>query len=280
MEGSIKNTPTRISFIKKLYKKISHLIGINRNEKQPNDSEFKLVSDNQDYWNQDYSNSNLAQDAHWKDKGIFEDQQRWLSLGKEHLDLITSYASVLNLQMPVKQILEWGCGGGANAVHFAPLTEKFIGIDINQENLDECNKQILDCGFNNFHPVLINSATPESILNEKISKVDLFICTYVFELFPSPSYGLNVLQLANKLLRDNGIAFIHIRYNDGRIELKSKQSDYKKNAYFMTTYTLEEFWEKSKEFGFEPLGIFLKPKQPLVGDRCYAYYFLKKKYEY
>ncbi len=243
------------------------------------DSEIKLASDNQDYWNRDYSNPILAQDAHWKNKGIFEDNQRWLSLGKEHLELIQNYSSVLNLKFPVKKIVEWGCGGGANAVHFAPLTEKFVGIDITTESLAECGTQIADCGFNNFQSVLIDATNPESILNEQIDNVDLFISTYVFEQFPSPEYGLKVLRLANKMLRNEGIAFIHIRYNDDRKSLKSKHYGYKLHPYLMTTYTLEEFWENAKINGFQPLGIFLTPSQPLVRDSSYAYFFLRKNVE-
>jgi 2-polyprenyl-3-methyl-5-hydroxy-6-metoxy-1,4-benzoquinol methylase len=242
------------------------------------DSENKLAADSQDYWDRDYfDKSKLAQDAHWKNKGIFENQQRWLSIGKQHLDLILKYSSVLNLQFPVKQIVEWGCGGGANAVHLAPLTDNFVGIDIASDSLVECKKQVSEIGLNNFQPVLINAVSPETVLKENLAGVDLFICTYVFELFPSPKYGLNVLNLANKMLSSNGIAFIHIRYNDVKKELKSKRWGYKLHPYIMTTYTLEEFWESSKECGFEPLGIYLTPKQPLVNDSSTAYFFLKKK---
>lgn len=241
------------------------------------DSESKLAAENQDFWNGDYSNSGIAQGAHWKNNGVFEDNQIWHDIGKEHLDLILNYSSVLNIQFPVKQIIEWGCGGGANAVHFAPLTEKFTGIEITPESLIECNKQVLEGGFNNFHPILIDASAPESVLNEQISEADLFICTYVYELLPSPAYGLSVLNIANKMLKDEGIAFIQIRYSDGKNGIKPKRWGYKFHASYMTSYSLEEFWEYSKEFGFEPLGLYLKPLQPLVHEQCYAYFFLKKK---
>lgn len=264
-------------FFQKVYRRTIRGIDDFRNKFRLFDSEKKLASDNQDYWAKDYSNPNLAQDAHWKNNGKFKDHQRWLNLGKEHLDLVLNFSSTLNFQLPVKQIVEWGCGGGANAVHFAPLSEKFIGIDITSESLVECNNQILESGRNNFHPVLINASTPESVLNEQINGVDLFICTYVYELFPSPEYGLTVLKLANKMLKTEGISLIHIRYNDGKKGLRPKRWGYKLHPYGMTTYALEEFWEKSKECGFEPLGIYLKPHQPLVDDTNYAYFFLKKK---
>lgn len=266
-------------FSQKIYSRSIWGIDVIRNKFQLFDSEKKLALDNQDYWAKDYSNTNLAQDAHWKNNGKFEDHQRWFGLGKEHLDLILNYSSILSFQLPVKQIVEWGCGGGANAVHFSPFTEKYVGIDITSESLVECNKQILESGRNNFHPVLINASTPESVLNEQIKEVDLFICTYVYELFPSPAYGLTILNLANKMLKNEGIALIQIRYNDGKKGMRPKRWGYKLHPYVMTTYTLEEFWENSKEYGFEPVSVYLKPHQPLVNDYSYAYFFLKKKNE-
>jgi ubiquinone/menaquinone biosynthesis C-methylase UbiE len=276
MKSLLSQIVTKNTLIHKIYRKAIRGIDLLRNKLGFFDSEKKLASDNQDYWSKDYSNPNLAQDAHWKNNGKFEDHQRWLNLGKEHLDLILNYSSIINLQFPFKQIVEWGCGGGANAVHFAPITEKYIGIDITSESLVECNKQIVESGHNNFHPVLINASNPESVLDVGICEVDLFICTYVYELFPSPAYGLTILKLANRMLKEDGVALIHIRYNDGKKGQQSKRWGYKLHPYVMTTYTIEEFWEKSKEFGFEPLGIFLKPDQPLVNDYNYAYFFLKK----
>lgn len=260
----------------KIHRKSINLLNAVRSRLNITESEEKLAYDNQIFWNRDYSNPILAQDAHWLNNGKFEDHQVWLNLGKEHLKLMFDFSSVLKINFPVKQIIEWGSGGGANAVHFAPLTEKFIGIDITSESLEECERQVLKTGLKNFVPVKINASVPETVLNSNIKDADLFICTYVYELFPSSEYGLNILKLANLMLKKDGIAFVHIRYNDGRESLKSKKWGYNLHPYIMTTYTLEEFWEKSKDCGFEPLCIYMKPDQPLVDDKYYAYYFLKK----
>ncbi len=42
----------------------------------------------------------------------------------------------------------------------------------------------------------------------------------------------------------------------------------------MTTYRLDDFWEIAKQCGFKPHAIHLVPKQPLVQDERYAYFFL------
>lgn len=264
------------AFSRKMHRKLMGLFNSFRYRINIAESEEKLAHDNHNYWNRDYSNPILAQDAHWINNGKFEDHQVWLSLGKEHLKLLYDFSSLLNINFPVKQIVEWGCGGGANAVHFAPLTEKFIGIDITSESLTECERQLLNIGLNNFFPIKINASLPEAVLNSNVKDADLFICTYVYELFPSSEYGMNILKLANSMLKKGGIAFVHIRYNDGRESLKSKKWGYNVHPYIMTTYTLEEFWERSKECGFEPICIYMKPYQPLVNDKYYAYYFLKK----
>ncbi len=180
--------------LNKIRKKFKSLLNVSRDKFGYKESESKLAADNQDYWNRDYSDSILAQDAHWKDKGMFENHQRWYSLGKEHLELVFTYNSMLNLRFPINKIVEWGCGGGANSIHFAPITKEFIGIDVTKESLDECNKQVLACGQNNFKPVLVNALSPESILKEGISNVDLFMCTYVYELFPSPKKRIKNLK--------------------------------------------------------------------------------------
>ena len=43
------------------------------------------------------------------------------------------------------------------------------------------------------------------------------------------------------------------------------------------TNRIEEFWEAARQCGFIPKMITLLPKQPLVSDRNYAYFFLLKK---
>ena len=242
------------------------------------ESEEKLVNDSKEYWSRDYSkDTKIAQDAHWRGKGIFKDEHRWQNLGKEHFDLIYKHASVLNLNFPLRKIIEWGCGGGANAIHFASHTNEFIGIDITLESLVECGRQIENRGLKNFIPILVDPIKPESVLKESIECGDLFLCTYVYELFPTPEYGLKILKIAHGMLITGGVACIQIRYNDCRRKMYSKKWGYKINAYQMTTYTIEEFWNSALETGFEPVSIVLQPKQPLVNEQCYAYYFLKKK---
>lgn len=236
------------------------------------DTEQKLEDDAQEYWNQ----ASLKKSAsHWRDNEEF-DEQNWLELGKEHMKLMNSFAGMAGLRFPVNKIVEWGCGGGANAVQFGALTKIYFGVDINAETLDECSNQMKNWGYDNFRSVLIMVDDPEAGLIDEMKDSDLFICTYVFELIPSPEYGLRLLRLANQVLKVGGVGLIQIRYNDLGRRHGSRKWGYKFKPYHMTTYSLEEFWNYALAFGFQPLAIYLVPEQKIVGDVRYGYYFIKK----
>lgn len=94
-------------------------------------------------------------------------------------------------------------GGGANAVHFAPLCEEFIAVDVAAE-LAECDRQVPRLR----HPreaILDQDRNPEAaVVCLGKETCDLFVCFYVMELVPSRAYGLLVLAKAHDLLRDGG----------------------------------------------------------------------------
>jgi hypothetical protein len=100
--------------------------------------------------------------------------------------------------------------------------------------------------------------------------VDFFLSTAVFQHFPSQEYGIKVTRLAFHLLKDEGVAIIQIRYDDGSDILKSKQRDYARNAITFTSYPVHEYWQIALESGFTPLAVILDT------EPCYAYYLLRK----
>jgi 2-polyprenyl-3-methyl-5-hydroxy-6-metoxy-1,4-benzoquinol methylase len=104
-------------------------------------SETALIGESQNYWN-DLSDQSLKQNSHWRGVGIFSDDTRWLALGRGHLDLYEEFRRVVDLKHPLKRVVEWGCGGGMNAVHFARLADEFYGVDVSSASLAECGKQM------------------------------------------------------------------------------------------------------------------------------------------
>jgi methyltransferase family protein len=238
-------------------------------------SDALLVRESQLYW-QDQSNESLESFSHWRGKGPFIKDELWLGLGKFHLELFEKAASWSGMRLPVERIVEWGSGGGMNAVHFASHARQFYGVDISSDSLMECAKQVAPVEAGVFIPILIEAAHPEVVCSQISRPIDLFLCTYVFELIPSPEYGLKIMQIAHGLLRSGGIALVQLRYHTGLFHELSKRRNYAKNMVHMTSYALDEFWTACQGIGFTPLFIKLLPKQPELNESRYAYYAMVK----
>lgn len=236
--------------------------------------EEKIISDSQKFW-ADSSHEKYAQNSHWRGGGIFADESKWLAMGEEHLRFFEACAEMVNFRRPMTRIVEWGCGGGMNAVRFAPLANEFCGIDISQPSLDECARQMKLAGLNNFAPVLLEASDPDAVLQRVAGQSDLFLCTYVFEILPSPEYGFRLLKLANQLLVPGGMAIVQVKYADDWTTI-SRTWNYAKNISWNATYRIEEFWKKAQDCGFMPQFVKLVPRQEQINDRNYAYFFLLK----
>ena len=246
---------------------VRHRIGLQH-------SEAKLIGESTAYWN-DPAGQYFKQNSHWRGGGIFADESRWLALGRDHLRLFEEFARVAPLKRPLQRIVEWGCGGGMNAIHFGRITHEYCGIDIAPASLEECGRQMTLAGLNNFTPVLIDASNPEAALARVPGPSDLFISTYVFELLPTPEYGIRVLTIARELLAPGGMAIVQIKYRD-KWRTASRTWNYAKNIAWHATYKIEEFWMATEQCGFIPKMLTLVPRQPLINDRNYAYFLLLK----
>ena len=240
-----------------------------------NEPEDKLVSDAQDFW-KDAGAPDFKENSHWRGQGVFADDALWLELGRRHIRLYTEFAAAVGLTTPLQRIVEWGCGGGMNAVHFAAATSEYCGVDISPESLAECGRQMAASGFSNFRPVLIDSTCPEAAVHQIAGSCDLFLSTYVFELLPTPEYGLRVLQIARNLLSDRGMALIQVKYPGTRRRHATRRWAYERNLNWHATYEIEEFWVKAQGLGFTPRMVSLVPLDPAINDRNYAYFLLTK----
>lgn len=234
-----------------------------------------LLRDNQRYW-EDRSNTSFESFSHWRGQGPFVSDEVWLGLGRAHLDLFEKAATWAGLRRPMERIVEWGSGGGMNAVLFVPHTSQYYGVDISADSLQECAKQVTNANAGVFIPIHIDAANPGAACLQISGPIDLFLCTYVFELIPSPEYGLKLMEIAYELLRPGGIALVQIRYHRGCIDPLSKRRNYARNMVFMTSYALEEFWTACETIGFAPGFIKLLPKQPELNASRYAYYAMVK----
>jgi cyclopropane fatty-acyl-phospholipid synthase-like methyltransferase len=182
---------------------------------------------------------------------------------------------MMGFERPWNRVLEWGCGGGANAVHLAPRAKEFIGVDVSADSLRECQRQVNSVCVTPFRPVLVTVAEPEQVLRHVDGPCDLFLCVYVFELIPTPEYGGRLLRIARELLASDGLALVQIKYDAGRWWTKSRRRAYRSGAAKMTTYPIDVFWELAVTCGLQPESVQLVPKNEL--DRRYAYFLLSKR---
>ena len=235
----------------------------------------KLIADSQQFWN-DHAHPRLKARSHFAGEGPFADTRLWSSLGAEHARMFEKAAQWIGMDEPLERIVEWGCGGGLYAAHFAPKTQMFCGVDINPQSLDECAKQVEKAGLTNFHPVLIDSNTPRDAVSQIAGPCDLFFSTYVFELLPTEDYGLEIMRIAFDILRSGGLALIQIHYDTGALDHKSRPWGYAENLAKNNSYRMDAFWLECQKIGFVPLFIILIPERPEISDDRYAYFALQK----
>jgi SAM-dependent methyltransferase len=236
-------------------------------------SESRISRDAQDYWSTGET-GRWRRDSHWADASVFAGSDLWSQIGHQHLAMVDRGARMVGFTRPWQRVLEWGCGGGANAVHFAPRAAEFVGVDVAEESLRECERQVKSVCDTPFRPVLTTVAEPERALAEVDGPCDVFVCCYVFELIPTPEYGARLLRIARELLAPGGIALIQIKYDDGHWSSKPRRRGYRRGLADMTTYPIAAFWELAETCGLRPEAVQVVPSNQL--DRRYAYYFLTK----
>jgi 2-polyprenyl-3-methyl-5-hydroxy-6-metoxy-1,4-benzoquinol methylase len=227
----------------------------------------------QSLWNSS-SDTLRKSDAHWRGAGSFSNDDLWLNIGRGNLARYRSFGRAIEFDRELHTIVDWGCGGGANAVQFGPLSETYFGVDVSAASLDECRRQATAAGTLDFRPVLIEVDQPEAALDLIGRSCDLFLCTYVFELVPTREYGLRILRIAERLLAPGGMAFVQIKYDTGSWRTAPYRRSYLRNFAAMTTYRIDQFWLAAESCGLTPRLVELVPDDAL--DPRYAYFLLVK----
>jgi ubiquinone/menaquinone biosynthesis C-methylase UbiE len=233
-------------------------------------SEARMISDAQQYWRQNSAKHSLH--SHWRSA---MEPGSWEALGQFHRELFDGFFPECRGPRRMPRMIEWGCGGGANAIAFADLVEEFIGVDISAESLEECGRQL--SGYDlRYTSQIVTAAQPELVLDSLKNPVDFFLCTFVFELLPTEGVGKQILKVAHQCLRDGGVAMIQVKYATSDPATRSRQFAYHRHLANTTTFRIEQFWELACQSGFLPRCVHLLPKAPLVQDERYAYFFLDR----
>ncbi|MGY1769697.1 class I SAM-dependent methyltransferase [Blastococcus sp. SYSU D00813] len=235
-------------------------------------SERRICADAQAYWQQP-GDPGWQSDAHWRTESAFAGNDLWPEIGRRHLTMFERGTRTVRFDRPWGRVLEWGCGGGANAVHFAPRADEFIGVDVSAETLSRCGSEVAAVSDTPWRPVRIAVDDPEAALDE-VDRCDVWLSFYVFELIPSPEYGERLLRIAHRMLTPGGLALIQVKYSDGRWLTRPRRRSYRSGLASMTTYGIDEFWRLAQRCGFVPETVELVPQDAL--DERYAYYLLTR----
>ena len=145
--------------------------------------------------------------SHWRN-GIGD--QAWLEVGDDHWKIYETFARALNSPSP-NTVMEWGAGGGANAVAFAPHAQRFIAADISEENLDECVRQVRATCTTPVETRRIDLTCPEQATVGLAGSCDVFLCLYVIELTTGANAVRAILKIARTVLAPGGMALVQIK---------------------------------------------------------------------
>lgn len=170
----------------------------------PRERVSKIAKDAGQFWSESGSKAIIRDYSHWRGEGRWADEQTWAKIGDTHFKVFGDLCLLAGISRPIHSMVEWGPGGGANAVRFCSEVSSYYGIDISTANLDECRRQLHIQSFDGFHPVLIHADHPEEVLQSVRTPVDLFLSTAVFQHFPGKEYGVLVMKVAYDLVSSGG----------------------------------------------------------------------------
>ena len=199
----------------------------------------------------------------------------WVATATRRAVRITrTLLATLGRDVPSGRVLDWGCGGGANAVVLAPLCDELVALDVSGESLEECRRQVLDRTGRAVRTVLTHADGPERAV-EAVGEgtVDLVVSYYVFELLASRETAVRVLRTIRRLLADDGAAVIQFKYDDGTRSGATRRRDYRRRVAG-TTFAIHDFWTLCDQQGLTPHTLVLVPRDEL--DTHYAYVLLTR----
>lgn len=209
--------------------------------------------------------------SHWRD--AISDES-WLEVGNEHWAIYQRFASAMAIPSP-GSIVEWGVGGGANAVAFGPHATRFIAADVSEANLAECARQMRSACDTPMDTRLIDLAHPEGAVQGLQGQCDTFLCLYVIELTTGRDEVARILRLAERVLTPDGLAVVQVKYHTADRRTRGTPGlRYTRNIASTTTFAIDDFWRLAGECGLRPELITLVPQNRL--DSRYAYFALSK----
>lgn len=185
------------------------------------------------YWNRTCRDGRSR--SHWRE-AMPEDWQRiWVT----HGDMLREqWPEVVDL--PGAIWVEWGSGGGANAVMLAEIASRVYCVDISGPSLGVCMREMEMFGQGGFVWVLADVDNPEEVLG-RVPRLDGFLSTSTFQHFPSKEYTERIVWLIPRLVRPGGYVFVQIRRDGPENHRPDVELPYEQRAMYATVYDVDEF---------------------------------------
>lgn len=195
-----------------------------------------IVRDAHGYWTGEQDGGWLS-NSHWLG-GLDDDV--WLEVGRDHRALFDEFAKALDRRNALGVVAEWGCGGGANAVAFAPDAGRFIAADVSEDSVVECIRQVEAVCDTPTEPVVIDIEHLGRAATGLEGTCDVFLCLYVLDLTAGPAEALRIMKIAEQLLRSGGIAFVQVKYHTAEWRTRGRTRNYRRNLANMTAFGIDE----------------------------------------
>jgi cyclopropane fatty-acyl-phospholipid synthase-like methyltransferase len=150
-------------------------------------------------------------------------------------------------KLPVGTIVEWGCGGGANAVALAQDCERYIAIDAVESRREAIGATCPDAEF-----IAIDIAEPEQA-EAATASADLFVSSWCFNHFDTVDYGRRVLRVASNMMAHGGALLVHAGISDDKTA--GDGAEYVRRWSRACAWTTRGWLDDIKAAGFQPLRI-------------------------
>lgn len=151
--------------------------------------------------------------------------------------------------LPLGTIVEWGCGGGANAAALAEDCDRYVAIDAVEGRREAIAAVCPSAEF-----VAIDIAHPEQA-ETATGSADLFISTWCFNHFDSTDYGRRVLRAASNMLTHGGALLAQVVIVDAAETEVDPGADYASRWARACAWTTRGWLDDLKATGFQPLRI-------------------------
>ncbi|MGA3020509.1 MAG: class I SAM-dependent methyltransferase [Candidatus Micrarchaeales archaeon] len=135
------------------------------------------------------------------------------------------------------KILDVGCGGGRDSLHFMEKNYEVTGIDFSSGMLKEAKRRVPNVRFIKMN--MLNLEFPDASFD------GIWCCASLLHIkkadVPEVLYGFS------RVLKDDGVLFISVKEGEGEIIKKRDDG----NTLFFANYSQKEFLELIKGSGFE-----------------------------